>query len=109
MVADTRDGEVAGAGSEAVNSAEFRALVGRKKLVALLLTLGILTVYFGFIFLLAFDKPLVGMKLSDRVTLGIPMGLGVILASCALAAYYLRWADGKYDEKAEALRAKWGK
>jgi uncharacterized membrane protein (DUF485 family) len=100
----------AGAGEVAADPAEeFKALVGKKKVVSLVLTLGIVAVYFGFIFLLAFNKALVGMKLSDRVTLGIPLGLGVIIASWVLAAWYLNWAAGGYDEKAEELRGKWGK
>jgi uncharacterized membrane protein (DUF485 family) len=93
----------------ATHTAEFHALAGRKNKVSLALTLAIMAVYYGFIFLIAFRKDLVGAKLSAHVTWGIPLGLGVILLSWVATGIYVTWANRKYDGMADALRAKWGK
>ena len=90
-------------------STEFHALTRSKNKVSLILTLAMLAVYFGFIFLIAFRKDLVGAFVSDNMTWGIPMGLGVIAAAWVLTGMYVLWANRKYDVMVEALRRKWGK
>lgn len=94
---------------ESVHSDEFHALAARKNAVTLALTLVIMAVYYGFIFLIAFRKDLVGAKLSAHVTWGIPLGIGVILISWLATGVYVRWANKNYDGLADALRRKWGK
>ncbi|MDB5103487.1 MAG: hypothetical protein JWP91_1176 [Fibrobacteres bacterium] len=92
-----------------LESPEFHALTARKNRVSLILTLAILAVYFGFIFLIAFRKDLVGAYLADNVTWGIPMGIGVIASAWVLTGIYVVWANSKYDVMVEDLRRKWGK
>jgi uncharacterized membrane protein (DUF485 family) len=88
---------------------EFHELAARKNTVSLSLTLAMLAVYFGFIFLIAFRKDLVGAKLSAHVTWGIPMGIGVIVAAWLLTGIYVGWANSTYDGLVSALRKKWGR
>jgi uncharacterized membrane protein (DUF485 family) len=88
---------------------EFHDLARRKNGISLGLTLAMLGIYFGFIFLIAFRKDLVGAKLTANVTWGIPLGIGVILAAWILTGVYVAWANRKYDPMVEALRKKWGK
>jgi uncharacterized membrane protein (DUF485 family) len=90
-------------------SPEFHELTARKNRVSLALTLGMLLVYFGFIFLIAFRKDLVGAKLAAYVTWGIPMGVGVIAAAWALTGIYVAWANSSYDSMVDSFRKKWGK
>ncbi|GEM_PF-226649 len=90
-------------------SPEFHALTKSKNKVSLILTLAILGVYFGFIFLIAFRKDLVGKSLTANMTWGIPMGLGVIASAWVLTGVYVYWANTKYDVMVETLRKKWGK
>jgi uncharacterized membrane protein (DUF485 family) len=94
---------------DSIHSREFHALAARKNAVSLALTLAIMAVYYGFIFLIAFRKDLVGAKISAHVTWGIPMGIGVILLSWVATGIYVGWANSKYDGMAEELRGKWGK
>jgi uncharacterized membrane protein (DUF485 family) len=94
---------------EPLRSPEFHALAARKNKVSLILTLAMLAVYFGFIFLIAFRKDLVGANLAANVTWGIPMGLGVIAAAWILTGIYVAWANSKYDVMVENLRKQWGK
>lgn len=90
-----------------LESPEFHTLAARKNAVGLTLTLLILGVYYGFIFLIAFRKDLVGAKLSAHVTWGIPLGIGVIVFSWLLTGVYVAWANRKYDVMVADLRRKW--
>jgi uncharacterized membrane protein (DUF485 family) len=94
---------------DSLRSEQFHRLAARKNAVSLALTLVIMGVYYGFIFLLAFNKELVGSKLTANVTLGIPLGIGVILVSILATGVYVAWANRSYDAMADELRQKWGK
>ncbi|ARU05714.1 hypothetical protein CCO03_14390 [Comamonas serinivorans] len=62
------------------------------------LTVVMLVVYYGYIALIAFDKAFLAKPLGDGVsTLGIPMGLGLILFTIVITALYIRKANGEYD------------
>lgn len=62
------------------------------------LTLVMLVVYFGYIALIAFNKPFLAQPIGAGVTtLGIPIGLGVILITILITGIYVRRANGEYD------------
>jgi uncharacterized membrane protein (DUF485 family) len=63
-----------------------------------------IAVYFGFIALIAFNKPLLATKVMPGLTLGILLGVCVILASWVLTWVYVWWANEHYDARIEALR-----
>ena len=65
--------------------------------VAIMLTIAMMVLYFGFILLVAFNKPLLGGKLTPGLSLGILLGALVIVASWALIWIYTRWANTHYD------------
>ena len=84
----------------------YRALVARRGRFAWGLTAVVLVAYFGFIALVAFDKPLLARPLAGGATsVGIPVGLGIILLSVALTAVYVRRANGAFDAELAAIRA----
>jgi len=57
-----------------------------------------LIVYFGYIALIAFNKPFLAQPIGNGVTtLGIPIGLGVILFTILITGIYVRRANGEYD------------
>ena len=63
------------------------------------LTLLMLVVYFGYIALIAFDKPFLARPIGNGVTtLGIPIGLGVIVFTILITAVYVRRANREYDD-----------
>jgi uncharacterized membrane protein (DUF485 family) len=71
-----------------------------------LLTILMLLVYYGYVGLIAFDKELLARPLGAGVTtLGIPIGLGVILFTVLITGLYVRRANGEYDRlTAEILK-----
>ena len=62
------------------------------------LTILMLIVYFGYIALIAFNKPFLAQPIGKGVTsLGIPIGLGVIIFTVVITGIYVRRANGEYD------------
>ncbi|MFL5345961.1 MAG: DUF485 domain-containing protein [Hyalangium sp.] len=81
----------------------LEVLAARRWRVAASLTAATLVVYFGFILLIAFDKPLMGRLIAPGLSLGILLGALVIAVSWGLTGLYVRWANGKYDSEIHRL------
>lgn len=68
------------------------------------LTLAMMVVYYGFILLVAFDKEFLAQRLGSGVmTLGIPVGFGVIVFTIVITAIYVRRANTEFDELSDAV------
>ena len=75
--------------------------------LALLLTTVMTVTYVGFILLIAFNKPLLGHILMPGLSLGILLGVLLILTAWALILIYVRWTNTNYDGTvAEVRRAR---
>ena len=72
--------------------------------MAILLTITMMVVYFGFILLVAFNKPLLGTPLVAGLSLGMLLGVFVIAAAWVLIWVYVRWANTHYDASLQGLR-----
>jgi uncharacterized membrane protein (DUF485 family) len=81
---------------DAVSAARWR--------VAVTLTLTMMAVYFGFILLVAFNKPLLGTRVAPGLSLGMLLGALVIVVAWGLTWIYVRWANTHYDASVEGLR-----
>jgi uncharacterized membrane protein (DUF485 family) len=81
-------------------------LARRRWRVALALTAAMLAVYFGFILLIAFNKPLLATQVSGGLTLGILLGVLVIVSAWVLTFVYVRWANDHYDVALKDLRGR---
>lgn len=63
------------------------------------LTLLMMVVYYGYIALIAWNKPLLAQPLGDGVTtLGVPIGMGVIIFTVIITGIYVRRANGEFDQ-----------
>jgi uncharacterized membrane protein (DUF485 family) len=91
-----------------LNDADFLSLVSRRNRIAWILTILELALYFGFISLVAFNKPFLGMKLTGAITIGIPIAVGTILLSWVLTGIYIRWANQTYDTLVNNVKEKVG-
>lgn len=88
---------------------DFKDLVARKNRISIVLTVLTLIIYYGFIFLVAFRKSVFGIKITPNITLGIPIGIGVIVASWLLTGIYVRWANTRYDTLVQNVKDQLGK
>ncbi len=68
------------------------------------LTLLMMVVYYGYIALIAFNKPFLAQTIGTGVTsLGVPMGMGVIVFTIVITAIYVRRANSEFDELTAAI------
>ncbi len=92
--------------TDILNDADFKSLSGQKNTVSLVLAVLELVIYFGFVALIAFNKPFLSAKLSGAITIGIPVAVGAILLSWLLTGVYILWANNKYDVLIKKVRDK---
>jgi uncharacterized membrane protein (DUF485 family) len=87
-------------------SRELAALDAARWRVALSLTVLAMAIYFGFILLVAFGKPLLARPIVPGLSVGIALGSFVIAASWVLIWIYVRWANRHYDAAIARLRGR---
>lgn len=69
-----------------------------------LLTILMMVVYYGYVALIAFNKPFLAKPISDGVTsMGVPIGMGVIVFTILITAIYVRRANSEYDDLTAAI------
>ena len=83
---------------------QLRALDEARWRIAVSLTVAMMVLYFGFIILVAYAKPLLAVIVAPGLSLGILLGALVIVAAWVLIWIYVRWANKHYDTAVEALR-----
>jgi uncharacterized membrane protein (DUF485 family) len=76
---------------------EFVKISRRKSHVAILLSAVMIVMYFGFMTMFAFAKPLMGTILAPGLSLCILLGASVIVGSLVLCLVYVVWANRFYD------------
>lgn len=78
---------------------KYQKLVKTRNSYGWTLTILMLIVYYGYIGLIAFDKALLAQPLSSAgvMTVGIPVGIGVILFTIVITGIYVRRANTEFD------------
>lgn len=89
---------------DVLDSPEFRHLVARRWRISIALTACLFVLYYGYILLIALNKAFLSRRVGDAVTLGIPLGAGVIVGSWILTAAYIIWANRRHDPEVDRLR-----
>jgi uncharacterized membrane protein (DUF485 family) len=76
----------------------YQELVRRRSSLGWMLSAIMLIVYFGFILLVAYAPHFLGTPIGTGVTtIGIPIGLLVIVSAFLLTGIYVSKANSKYD------------
>jgi uncharacterized membrane protein (DUF485 family) len=83
---------------------EMRKVDAARWRVAVTLTVTMMVLYFGFILLIAYNKPLLATLVTPGLSLGMLSGALVIVAAWALIWIYVRWANLHYDAAVDAIR-----
>ncbi len=93
-----------------LNDPDFKELSSQKNTISIILTVLELVLYFGFIGLIAYNKPFLAQKMSagGSTTIGIPIAVGTILLSWVFTGIYIWWANAKYDELVKKVKEKIG-
>lgn len=78
---------------------KYHELKSKRSSYGILLTIIMLVVYYGFIALIAFNKPFLATPLGTGVTsIGIPIGFGVIVFTILITGVYVRRANSEFDD-----------
>ncbi len=86
------------------NNPNYKVLKARRTSFGWWLTLAMMIAYYGFILLVAFNKSVLSQKLGTGVmTLGIPIGFGIIVFTIVLTAYYVNRANREFDALSDAI------
>ena len=87
-----------------VNHPAYIELKAKRTSFGLWLTVAMLVVYYGFILLVAFNKPFLATRLGEGVmTYAMPIGFGVILFTIVITVLYVRRANSEYDDLAQQV------
>ncbi|MEO8123493.1 MAG: DUF485 domain-containing protein [Burkholderiales bacterium] len=82
----------------------YQKLRSKRNRLGWTLTLLMMIVYYGFIVLVAFDKSFLAQRIGEGVmTLGIPIGFGVIVFTIVITAYYVLRANAEFDALSDAV------
>lgn len=93
-----------------VTDRRFVELVGKRNALAVTLTVLMMAIYLAFIFLVAFNKPLLATKVGGGTTsLGIVLGLVVIFSAILLTGVYVLRANGRFDVLTAELEREYGR
>ena len=83
---------------------DYQELKAKRSRFGWWLTLAMMVVYYGFILLVAFGKEFLSQRLGSGVmTIGIPVGFGVIVFTIIITAYYVRRANSEFDDLTAAI------
>lgn len=86
------------------HDAELHTLAAARRRIAFRLTAMMVLIYFGFLGLIAWQKPLLGSLIVPGLSLGIVLGALVIVSCWVLTWIYVRWANNHYDPALDRIR-----
>ena len=83
---------------------KYQELKAKRTAFGWWLSLAGMLAYYGFILLVAFNKPLLSQKIGDGVTtLGMPIGVSVIVFTIIITWVYVRRANSEFDALTEEI------
>ena len=87
------------------NHAALESLAAARSRIAISLTAAMTLIYVAFILLVAFGKTWMGSLIAAGLSLGIVLGVLVILSAWVFVLIYVRWANTHYDHRVASIRA----
>ena len=85
---------------------KYHELVSKRSKFAWILAVLMLLVYYGFILIIAFNKEFLSQQLWEGsiTTVGIPIGLGVIISAFILTGIYVFRANSEFDRLTREIK-----
>ena len=87
------------------NHAALESLAAARSRIAVGLTAAMTVIYVAFILLIAFGKAFLGALIAPGLSVGIALGVLVIVAAWVLILVYVYWANTHYDHRVVTIRA----
>ncbi|MBP7442148.1 MAG: DUF485 domain-containing protein [Thauera sp.] len=89
---------------------KYQKLVRTRSSFGWILTMVMMFVYYGYIALIAFNKESLAARLGEGVmTVGIPVGFGVIVFTILITGFYVRRANSEFDQLTREIVEEAGK
>lgn len=83
---------------------KYADLKSKRNSYGWMMTALMMIVYYGYILLVAFNKEFLAQKMGAGVTsIGIPIGVGVILFTIIITGIYVRRANSEFDALKEEI------
>lgn len=85
---------------------KYHELVSKRRTFAVILAIIMLVIYYGFILIIAFNKEFLSQPLwsGSITTVGIPIGLGVIISAFVLTGIYVFRANSEFDRLTNEIK-----
>jgi uncharacterized membrane protein (DUF485 family) len=81
----------------------YQKLVSERKAFGWTLAIITLVLYYGYIAIVAFAPGVIATRVAGDITIGIIMGVALILLSILLTGLYVMRANGEYDDLTNAI------
>ena len=84
---------------------KFHEFIAMRSRYSIIMAIVSAAAYYGFILLVAYDKEFLAQKVSAGATtsMGVPLGVGVIVFTIVLTWIYVRRANSEFDDTNEAI------
>jgi uncharacterized membrane protein (DUF485 family) len=95
---------------EILEDPDFKELYSKRMKIAWTLTVLELLLFYGFVWLVSYDKPFLAQRMSagSATTIGIPIAVGTIFFSWVFTGIYVQWANTTYDGLVKKVKDKIG-
>jgi uncharacterized membrane protein (DUF485 family) len=78
---------------------DLKSLARTRWRIGITLSVAVFVVYFGFIYLVAFQKDAMAAQIVPGLSIGILLGALVIVVAWCTTWYYVAWANSHFDNK----------
>jgi uncharacterized membrane protein (DUF485 family) len=85
------------------NDPNYKALVAERTRFGWSLAILTLILYYGYIAIVAFSPETIAAKVAGMITIGIILGVGLIVISIVLTGIYVLRANSRYDQLNQAI------
>jgi uncharacterized membrane protein (DUF485 family) len=88
------------------NNPKYHELISKRSAFAWVLSILVCIIYYGFILVVAFNRQLLGTPIAEGsiTTIGIPVGIFVIVSSFVLTGIYVWRANSTFDELTRQIK-----
>jgi len=90
---------------QVLESPAFKHLVARRWSVSVIGLILLFVTYYGYVVLIGSSPKTLAQKVGDYTTLGIPLGVAVIVIAFFLTWFYVIWANRSYDPEVQRLKS----